>query len=77
MRIPGRRVGDGVTGFSPRAMVVAVASVAGLVMAKGHANARRSRREALQRHGERYCEQEDEPEELARHRRRFYKSPLD
>jgi hypothetical protein len=32
-------------------MAMAVASIAGLVMAKGHANARRSRREPLQGHG--------------------------
>lgn len=77
MQVACRRVVDGMTGLSLRTMAMAIASVAGLVMAKGHANARRSRREPLQRHGERYREQEGETEELARHRRRFYKSPFD
>jgi hypothetical protein len=74
MHVACRRVVDGVTGFGLRAVAM---NVAGLVMAKGHANARRSHREPLQGHRERYREQEGETEELARHWRRFYKSPFD
>lgn len=54
-------------------MLLAVVGTAALVLAKGHAHTRRRRRESLQGHGERYCEQQDYAEKLARHRRRFYK----
>jgi hypothetical protein len=66
-----RRIVSELIGVCARVMVMAVVRVAALVMAKGHADARGSARETLQRDGERYREQQDKTQKVARHRRRF------